>query len=90
MTCNGDDEIAPQRGAAIAIDLGLAGIHGPHDRAAGAGAHVDLVNDAPGVGHVHKAIVDQRRGEQVLVAAFLAKRDRGCKAQVLDVGPIDL
>jgi hypothetical protein len=42
MARDRDDEIAPQRGAAIA-SVSLK-VHGPHDRAAGAGADVDLVD----------------------------------------------
>ena len=70
------DQIAPQRDAAVAVDLLLARIHLPDDVAARAGAHVDLVDHAPGVGHVHEAVLDQRRRHQVLVAGRAAERDR--------------
>jgi hypothetical protein len=63
-----DDEIAPQRDAAVAIHLLLARIHLPQDAAHGAGVQVDLVDHAPGIGHVHESIVDQWRCHQIFVA----------------------
>ena len=57
-----DDERAPQRGAAVGErELLLLGIHAPHDPRGIAGAHVDLVDDAPQIDDVHEAILDQRR-----------------------------
>ena len=43
----GDDEIAPQRGAAVAQLALLLRVHAPHDAADVAGADVDLVEHAP-------------------------------------------
>src|SRR5207248_10020942 len=48
-----DDEIAPQRDAAVALDHLLAGILLPDDIAARAGADVDLVDHAPGRSEEH-------------------------------------
>src|SRR5262249_48896317 len=59
VTRDRDDEIAPQRDAAVAVELLLTGIHLPNDFAFRPGAHVDLVDHAPDIGDVHNAVVDQ-------------------------------
>src|SRR5580692_5694175 len=43
----------------------LLGVHAPDDATGVAGADVDLVDDAPQIDHVHKAVLDQRGGFQV-------------------------
>ena len=65
-----DHEIAPQRDAAVAAVVSPG--RGPSStamRPCGAGAHVDLVDHAPAVDHVHEAVLDQRRHLERLVAA---------------------
>ena len=84
-----NNEIAPQRHAAIAVGLLRGGIHLPDDLPAFAGAHVDLVNHAPAVDHVHKAILDQRGGFERLVAGCAAERDGELQLQILDVRLVD-
>ena len=84
-----DDEIVPERDAAVAVGLLLAGIHLPEDAAVRAGAHVDLVDHAPDVGHVHEAVVDQRRRFEVFVRRRAAERDREGELEVLDVRLVD-
>ncbi len=83
------DEIAPQRDAAVAVDLLLAGVHLPYDVPAFAGTDVDLVDHAPGVRHIHEAVVDQRRRREILVAGGAAERHREGEAKVLHVRLVD-
>jgi len=71
-----DDQVVPQRDAAIAVLLLLLGIHLPHDLARGARPHIDLGHDAPAVDHIHEAVLDQRRQLEVLVLRGAAERDR--------------
>ena len=85
-----DDEVAPQRDAAVAVHFLLAGVHLPDGIATRAGANIDLVDDAPGVAHIHEPVVDQRRRQQVFVAAFAADRNGKFQLQILDIGLVDL
>src|SRR6266481_5137815 len=68
---------------AITLDRLLAGIHTPDDTAKSAGAHIDLVDHAPGVGHIHEAVIDERRRHQILVARAAAQSHREGHAQLL-------
>ena len=87
----GDDEIAPQRGAAVRQrQLLLPGVHAPDDAADVAGAHVDLVEHAPLIDDVEEAVLGQRRRLQILVAGGAADRDRIGELEVLDVVLVDL
>ncbi len=71
-----NDEIAPERDAAIAILVRELGVHFPHDRAGRAGAHVNLVNHAPAIGHVHEPIVDQWRRFEAVGGRLAGERNR--------------
>ncbi len=58
----GDDEIAPQRSAAVRQrHLLLARIHAPEDAAGFARAAVDLVEHAPLIDDVEEAVLGERR-----------------------------
>ena len=88
---DGDDEIAPQRRAAVRErHLLLAGVHAPHDPAHVAGAAVDLVEHAPLVDDVEEAVLGERGRFQVLVRRGAADRDRIGELEVLDVRLVDL
>ncbi len=87
---DGDHEIAPERDAAVAVGLLLAGVHLPQHLALLPGVHVDLVDHAPDVGDVHEAVVDQRRRLDVLVAGLAAERHCKGELEVLHVRLVDL
>src|SRR5262249_62116329 len=57
---DGDDEVAPQSDATVAVRLLLARIHLPHDAALRARPDVDLVDRAPDIADVEEAVLDQR------------------------------
>src|SRR5438093_11756731 len=90
ITGDRDYEIAPERDAAVAVGLLLAGIHLPDHATLRGRAHVDLVDHAPDVGDVHEAVVDQWRRLDILVAGLAAERDREGELEVLRVGLVDL
>ena len=69
-----DHEIVPQGGAAIAVLFLQHRVHLPHHRAGGAGAHVDLGDDAPTVDHVHEAVFDQGRRFEAFIGRGAAER----------------
>ena len=86
-----DHQIAPQSGATVGQgQLLLAGIHAPEDAPGFAGAHVDLVDDAPLVNQIHVAIFDQRGRLQVLVGRGAADGHRIGELQALHVLLVDL
>ncbi len=85
-----EHQIAPQRHAAVAVALLLAGVHLPHGASGFSRPHVDLVDDAPVVDDVHEAVLDQRRRLDGLVAVGAADRDREQQLEVLDVVLVDL
>ena len=85
-----DHQIAPERDAAVAAVSLLAGVHLPQRAAVGAGAHVDLVDRAPTVDHVHETVLDQRRNFERLVRRGTADRHRELELHVLDVRSVDL
>ena len=88
---DGDDEIAPQRGAAVRQrHLLLARVHAPDDAAHVAGTPVDLVEHAPLVDDVEEAVLGERRRLQVLVRRSAADRHGIGELEVLDVGLVDL
>jgi hypothetical protein len=84
-----DDVVTPQRDAAVAVGLARAGVHLPHHPTSGAGAHVDLVDHAPHVGGVEKAVFDDGRRFVVFIAAGAAERHRKGESEVLRIGGID-
>src|SRR6185369_5710703 len=89
MAGHGDDEIPPQRNAAVAVDLFLARIHLPQDAAHGARTQIDLVDHAPGIDHVHKAVVDQRRRQEIFVRRGAAQRHGEGELEISDVRLVD-
>ncbi len=102
---NRDDLVLPQRDAAI-VDAAAGDVAGPGLVGAGielppegallAARHVDRIDRAPAVRHVHDAVLDERGGfeiaELVAGAAALeaAQRDRERELQVLDGVGVDL
>ena len=88
-TGDGDDEIAPQRDAAVPVRLLLAGIHLPQGAALGTRAHVDLVDHAPDIGDVEEAVVNQRRRLDVFVGGRSAQRDREGELEIPGVRLVD-
>jgi len=72
---DGNNQIAPQRDAAVAVGLLLPRVHLPHHAAHGAGADVDLVDDAPHIRDVEKAVLDQRRRLDIFIARGAAQRN---------------
>src|SRR5262249_10517088 len=86
---NRDDEVAPERNAAIGELPLLLRIHAPDDTADVAGGCVDLVDDAPGIHRVEEAILGERRRLAEFVAAAAAKRDRVGELEALDVAAIN-
>ncbi len=86
---NRNDEIAPQRDAAVAIGLLHAGIHLPYDLTCRSRADVDLIDDAPDVGDVHEAVFDHRRCFVVFVARRAAERHREGELEILHVRRVD-
>src|SRR5437588_6578783 len=59
------------------------------DAAIAAGPHVDLVDDAPDVGDVEEAVIDQRRRFDVFVGRHTAQCYREGELEILDVGFVD-
>src|SRR5579871_3926985 len=101
---NGNHLVLPQRNAAI-IDAAAsyvagpgavgAGVHLPFDDAFLAGRHVDCVDRAPAVRHIHDAVLDDRRRFQVtegVASAALEARERHRehRLQVFDGLGVDL
>ena len=85
-----DDEVAPQRRAAVGErHLLLARVHAPHDPPRLAGPPVDLVEHAPLIDDVEEAVLGERRRLQVLVRRGAADRDRIGELEVLDVRLVD-
>jgi hypothetical protein len=89
IACNRDHERAPQSNAAIAVLVSKLWVHLPHDGAGGAGAHVDFIDHAPAIDHVHEPIVDQRCRFEAVGGRFAGKRDSELKFQILDVRLVD-
>ena len=88
---NRDDEISPQRRAAVRErDLLLARVHAPHDPARLSGTPIDLIEHAPLIDDVEEAVLRQRRRFEVLVRRGTADRDRVGELEVLDVVLVDL
>ena len=85
----GDHEVAPQRGAAVALLALLSGVHAPHDAADIAGAAVDLVEHPGGVGDVEKAVLGERGRHDILVGGAAAERDGIGELEPLDVALVD-
>ena len=85
-----DDEIAPQRGAAIAVLRLLAGVHAPDDTAGVAGGAVDLVEHACRIGDVDEAVLGERGRLHELIGGDAAQRHGVEELQILDVRLVDL
>ncbi len=85
-----DDEIAQQRGAAIAVLLLLAGVHAPDDAAGVAGGGVDLVEHARRIRDVDEAVLGERGRLHELIGGDAAQRHRVEELQILDVRLVDL
>src|SRR5262249_56899971 len=82
----GDDEVAPQRGAAIGQrQFFLPGIHAPDDAARLARARIDLVEHTPLVDDVEEAVLGERGCLQILVRRRAADRHREGELEVFDV-----
>ncbi len=84
-----DDEIAPERDPAIGGLLLLLGVHAPDDAADVARRAVDLVDHAPGIDGVEKAVLGERRRLVELVAGRAAERHRVGEFEPLDVPLVD-
>ncbi len=84
-----DDEIAPERDAAVGFLPLLLRVHAPDDAPDVAGAAVDLVDDAGGIRDVDEAVLDQRRRLVEAVADGAAERHRVGELEALDVVLVD-
>ena len=84
-----NNEITPKRRAAVAVLVSKLWVHLPHDGTGGAGAHIDFIDHAPAIDHVHEPIVDQRRRFEAVGGGFTANRNSELEFQVLDVRLID-
>jgi len=84
-----DHEVAPERGAAVALLLGLFRVMRQTIAAHCARGAVDLVEHAPGVGDVEEAILGERGGLDPLVAGAAAERHRVGELEAFDVRLVD-
>jgi hypothetical protein len=84
-----DDVVAPQRGTAALALLLLLGVHAPDDAADIARGAVDLVEHAPRIRDVQKAVLGERRRLVEFVAGIAAERHRVSELEVPDVVAVD-
>src|SRR6202030_2178993 len=84
-----NDEIAPQGGAAVLALLLLFRVHAPDDVACVSRGAVDLVEHAPGIRDVEKAVFGERRRFVEFVAGAAAEWNRVGKLEALDGVPVN-
>ncbi len=89
-----DHLVAEERDAAIGARLGNLGVVAPQRNGGVAAAHVELHHPRPGIGHVHEAVLDERRrlllARQRAAGGAAADREHEFGPQILDVVAVDL